>query len=186
MPRQDVTPAVAAAAQSNLVRLAYLVDLTLANTVEHIWSGPGDLVWNGITYTGIGDLGQVGAMTEGTEVEAAGTSITLSGIDNALLAESLNDIQQRAPCAIWLAMFDENLNIIPNPVKMCGLLVDKPDVEIGTETCSITIALESRMLQLQRGQQRRLSQADQMLQYPTDCSMSWIESLNDIALRWNP
>ncbi|MGA8109355.1 MAG: hypothetical protein WB974_07955, partial [Acidobacteriaceae bacterium] len=62
--------------------------------------------------------------------------------------------------------------------------VDKPTVEISGKTMSITLALENKLVNLQRACQRRYTAADQHLAYPDDIGFNWVEILNDIALRW--
>jgi hypothetical protein len=54
-------------------------------------------------------------------------------------------------------------------------------------TISISLALESRMADLQRASLRRYTAADQqgVGGYPTDTSLNWIESLNDASIKWN-
>jgi hypothetical protein len=58
---------------------------------------------------------------------------------------------------------------------------------MGVPTISISLALESRMADLQRASLRRYTAADQqgVGGYPTDTSLNWIESLNDASIKWN-
>ena len=53
------------------------------------------------------------------------------------------------------------------------------------ETLEIALKLESRLSNLQRASMRRYTAADQSLYYPTDSGFSWVEQLNDQALRWS-
>ena len=100
MARNLPAPMIAAVTAKDMVP-CLLVDLTLRTLTEHVWSGVGSIVWNGNTYKGVGSLGDIGDVSEGTEVRAQGTTIALSGIDATLLNESLNDIQLGAPATIW-------------------------------------------------------------------------------------
>jgi hypothetical protein len=63
-----------------------LVDLNFTTPV-HVWTGVGDLVWNGKTYKGVGTLGSVSTVGESSEIEAQGITLTLSGIPAELLAD---------------------------------------------------------------------------------------------------
>jgi hypothetical protein len=171
---------------SNHVYPAFLVDITFHTQTEHVWTGVGNLVWNGNTYKGVGSLGKVGAISESAELSAQGTSISLSGIDPVLLAESLGDIQLMAPADIWFVLFDQYGNILGTPYLAFGGVVDQPVLDIGTEELRIELKLESRLADLQRASSRRYTSADQMLYYPTDMGLHWVEILNDQALLWAP
>ena len=164
------------------VSLCFLVDLTLTTGVTHIWSGVGTVTFNGNTYAGVGSLGSIGDIAEGTDVKAQGTSITLSGIDPALMADSLNDIQLGAPCTIWMATFSGGA--ITAAYQLYVGTVDRPVMPIGPTSMQITLALENKLLNLQRPNMRRYTSADQRIYYTDDIGFHWVEPLSDMALRW--
>jgi hypothetical protein len=77
---RNLDPTLAAGLSAGLIYPVVLVQLTFNSGLEHVWSGIGDLVWNGATYKGVGDLGSIGPIGEGSAVKADGTTVTLSGI----------------------------------------------------------------------------------------------------------
>jgi len=77
---RNLDATLAGALSAGLIQPAVLVMLTLQSGVEYVWSGIGDLVWNGITFKGVGTLGSIGPIGEGSAVKADGTTVTLSGI----------------------------------------------------------------------------------------------------------
>lgn len=171
------------AVTSNNFSPCYLVDLTLADgTVAHAWSGFGSIAWNGNTYAGIGSLGAVGDVEEGSEVKADGTTIALSGIDATLLSDTLGNIQVGAPATVWLGLFASGA--ISSAYVLFAGAVDKPQIEPGPDTFSIALALETKMSNLQRAGNRRYTAADQRRYYSDDSGFNWVEVLNDIALLW--
>ena len=102
-----------------------------------------------------------------------------------LLNEALNDIQLGAPVKIWVGLWNTDAcALYGNPYLQFAGTVDKPTVKIGRDTTSITLALENRLVNLQRANQRRYTAADQHLKYPDDTGFNSVEALNDIALRW--
>jgi hypothetical protein len=100
-----------------------------------------------------------------------------------LVQEALRDVRMGAPAKIWFGLM-ANGALIGTPYLVFSGTVDKPNVQIDEKTASITLALENRLVNLQRANQRRYTAADQKLAYPTDMAFNWVESLNDIALRW--
>jgi hypothetical protein len=181
MPRSLPSPLLAAVA-TNSFTPCYLLDIALVSGVEHVWSGIGSVTWNGNTYRGVGSLGAVGDVEEGSDVQATGTSVGLSGIDSGLMNETLNDIQQGAHGALWLGLFADGA--ISCAYRLLGGVVDAPQVGVGPETFSIALALESKMTNLKRANNRRYTAADQRSYYPLDSGFNWVEVLNDIALLW--
>jgi hypothetical protein len=182
MPR-ILDSAFQAALDQGVISPAILVQLTFNSGVQHIWTGIGPLVYDAQTYLGVGALGGVGTITEGSEVRADGTSVSLSGVDPALYAESLTDIKLGAPAKIWLALLSQGA-LLGAPYLLFSGLVDKPTTSPGPESMTISLALESRMTNLQRASQRRYTAADQHIRYPDDIGFNWVEILSDIALRW--
>lgn len=159
-----------------------LLDLQLASGMVHLWTGFGQVAYGSYSYQGIGQLGSLGDVNESLEVRAEGTSVTLSGIDPTLLADTLGDVQQGAPAVVSFALF--SAGAISSVVVAFSGTVDQPSIEPGPDSFAITLALESRMTDLQRPTSRRYTASDQNQYYPTDYGFAWVEMLNDIALVW--
>lgn len=185
MPR-DMSSGMQTAVVANRIVPALLVILTFKSKTVYVWSGVGNLVYNGNTYLGVGSLGSIDPITESADVHAYGTSVALSGIDPTILGECLTDIQLGAPATIMLALLDSNGNILGTPQTIFAGVVDKPVVAPGTKEVTIKLALETKLTNLSRANQRRYTSADQNLYYPNDAFFSWVEQLNDIALKWTP
>jgi len=166
------------------VCLVVLVRLTFRSGTRYVWSGVGPLVWNGNTFLGVGSLGSVGSINGGMDVTANGTSVTLSGIDLVYLNESMTDIQIGAPAEIWYGAVALPNTMVGAPYRVFRGTVDKPSVSVGTDKVSITLALETRLFDLQRAQQKRYTSGEQNLKYPDDSGFDWVESLSAQALRW--
>ena len=184
MPR-DISSGMLTPLTSSYIRPCFMAAITFHTQTIYCWTGVGNLVYGGNTYTGVGDFGKLDKITEGSDVEAYGTTITLSGIDPLILSECLTDIQLGAPVTIYLAFLDGNGNIFGTPYPLFVGTVDQPTISVSTETLSISLALENKLANLLRANQRRYTNADQQIYYPGDTGYIWVESLNDQALVWN-
>lgn len=185
MPR-NIDPTMLAALGDANIRPAFFASITFASKTEYIWTGAGDYLWNSQTWKGIGDAASIGTYAEGTDVTANGITVTLSGINNDLLGESLTDIQLGAPATIYFALLDDNMNIIGTPTVFFGGIVDKPAIHIGTDTSTIALSLETNFIRLQQGQRLRYTSADQRRLVPGDSGFDFVEKMNDIAIIWQP
>lgn len=181
MPR-NLDSSFAASLSNPVFRPLILAQLTFRSATRYVHTALGNFVWDSKTFVGIGSLGKVGSITEGVNVRAEGTSVGLSGIDPTLSAECLTDIRLGAPANIWLASLDENMGLIGTPYLWFSGTVDKPVQTLSADEMQIVLALENKMINLQRPSVQRYTSADQRLRYPTDISMSWVEQLSDLAL----
>ena len=183
MPRDLSTPMIAPLT-SSYIRPCFMAILTFHTETKYVWTGACDLVYAGNTYKGVGDFGKLAAVVEGTDVQAYGSSVSLSAIDPALLAECLDDIQLGAPATIFFALLDSNGSIFGTPYPLFVGTVDKPTIQMGTQAMTIALALENKLSNLSRANMRRYTNADQQLYYPGDTFFQSVESLNDQALLW--
>ena len=188
MSGRNLDSGLSAALAAKVLYPAILCMLTFRSATRYIWSGVGTLQYAGNSFTGVGSMGTVAAIREGTTVEAQGTQVTLSGIDPVYLSESLTDIRMGAPAKIWIAALTAQGQMVAAYQAFAGQ-VDKPSVAVNTDdsgkkTVSISLALENRLVNLSRASNRRYTNADQRRYYPDDTAFSKVEELNDEALRW--
>jgi hypothetical protein len=185
MPRQ-LDPTFAAALESGFFMPFFALEITFISKTFYLWSGPYPLTFNGQTWQGTADLGTVSSVTEKTSVEAVGSTVTLSGVDQSILEESLDDVQLGAPAIIYFGAIDPSTGqALGSPCTLFSGLVDKPTVVYGPDTkCSISVNLESWLIRLSAGSMRRYTSADQRLRFPTDTLFGWVETLNDLSLKF--
>ena len=180
---RSLNTAMAEALSAGVISPAFLVSLTFSTGTQYVWSGVGNLTYGGNTYVGVGSLGKIGTISEGTQVHADGTTLTLSGIDATLYSDCMDEIQLGAPALIYCALLSEGA-IIGSPYLLFSGLVDKPTITEGTDTISITLQLENRLTNLNRASNVRYDNATQRMKYPNDSAFQWVEQLNDAAFSW--
>ena len=183
MSSRNIDSGLVAEISQVVFRPAWLAMLTFRSQVSYAWSGIGNLSYGGNTYLGLGSFADVGAIDEGAEVQAAGTTVTLSGIDSSLLAECMTDIQLGAAAKLWFAAVGSDGSVVAPYLAFSGA-IDKSNIDYGPETSSISLSLESRLTDLQRASLKRYTAADQNILYPDDGGFDWVEILNDISLKW--
>lgn len=182
MPRA-LDPTLAASLSHGVIGPCILVMLTFKSQTTYAWTGTGTLTWNGNSYLGVGSLGKVGTISEGSDVKADGTTLELSGIDKTLLSECLTDIKIGAPAKVW---FGNMLNgiLIGQPYLVFSGCMDKVTFTIAVDTVNIKLALETRLIDFGRATQSKYTSADQRIKYPDDTGFAHVEQLSDQALRW--
>jgi len=179
---RPMTPAVDAALSQSNIRVAVLVEMEMSEPVR-AWSGVGTLTWNGKEFLGVGLFGNITGLEESDELRATGYAISLSGISPEMIAAALNEPIQGKPASIWVAFFDENHQMIADPVGPWKGRMDAPTGELG-ETATITIPVESRMVDWYRPKIRRYTQADLQSRYPGDRGLEFIEKMVNAEIIW--
>ncbi|WP_213805762.1 hypothetical protein [Granulicella sp. dw_53] len=184
MPRQ-LDPAMATALATNHIQPFFMAVLSFKTSMQWVWSGVGNLVWNSQTFVGVGSFAKIGTIQEGADANsnAYGTTVTLSGIDPVLLQDCQTDMVPGAQATLWFGLLTNGV-MVGSPYQIFSGTMDQPTISWDQDTITITLALESKMLNLARPSNRRYTSADQRLYYPTDTAFGWVEQLNDLADVW--
>lgn len=185
MPR-SMSPGMLAALQATQLLPAIFVSLQFSTGTVYIWSGLGNLTWNGHTWTGVGSLGGISPIQEGATVDASGITLTLSGIDNALLADALQNLQVGLPVTIYLGLFDNAspTSLLPDPLVAWAGRADQPTIDVGAETATISIACENRLIDMDVAVDRRYTHDDAQIDHPGDLGFQFVNSLQDLIIYW--
>lgn len=189
MPR-NITSAMLTALQATVLRPALFVQASFLDSgvieTVYMWTGLGSITWNGQTWLGLGSLIGITTSEEGTTVEARGITITLSGIDVSLLAGALQEFQVGLPVLVYLGLFDNAspISLIANPVTVWAGQMDAPTLDVGGETAAISIACETRLLELNVSVERRYTHDDTQLEHPGDLGCAFVSGLQEITVSW--
>lgn len=183
MPR-NISAGMITALVAPVVRPFLLVQINLASTALNVWSGIGNLTWNAITWSGVGDFGSVSTLSEDSTIEAKGVTISLSGVPITDLTDTLTEVRMLKTASVYLGCFDENHNIIPDPILAYQGRVDLPTLDDSGETCSITINVENVLVDLNRSVFRRYTNEDQQLDYPGDTGFRFVPTIQEYTMTW--
>ncbi len=181
---RGLTSGLATAVTSRVVHPILLVALSFDSGVVRMWSGIGNLVWSGDTYLGAGNFGRVQPFKEVVDGSAQGTAFTLNGIPSSLLALALNENYQGRPAKLWLAALDSSNAIIADPYLIFGGRMDTMTISDDGNTGSITMTAENRLIDLNRSRERRFTDQDQKIDYPTDRGLEYVVGLQDKQVVW--
>lgn len=88
-------------------RLVYAVKIEY-NSVVRAHTGVGDLVIDGEVYLGIGQLGSIDAIADDNTTSPSQLTMTLSGLDPTLVAQTLNERNNNKLTRIYLVALDED------------------------------------------------------------------------------
>lgn len=181
MPRQNVSTAMREWLTGTLLPCALFFEGTFASGPVYLWTGFGPITWNGQTWFGIGTLGGVSAIDEGSTVEAKGIAVTLSAFDSTLLPLVMQELQFGAPMTVYLAGFNAGV-LIDNPIAAFVGQMDQPVIDVDGSTARMSIACESPFVEMNVAVDRRYTQEDQNRDWPGDLGMSFVDSIQEMTI----
>ena len=183
MPRQ-LSAGFAAAVKSGVVQPALMIEGLFDGGALRLWSGVGDLSWNGATWTGAGRLLAIDAVEESAGIVANGAKATLSGIPSDLVALALAEPYQGRVVRVYLALIDASGAIIADPDPLFTGRADVMAITDDGATATIDLSVESRLIDLQRARARRYEHEDQQIDYPGDKFFEYVTTIQDKQVKW--
>ena len=99
---RDITPAVAAALNASELQPAIFFEGEFPSGMVRIWTGVGDISWDGKTWTGVGVLLGLGALEETSDVVASGTTVSLSGVPLDLVSLAIKRKQSILAIVVYV------------------------------------------------------------------------------------
>ena len=183
--------------------------LAFDSTTLFLYTGIGDLTIGSDTYTGVGSLLSFTNVEESADIGAKSVSISLSGIPSSNLSLALNTPYQGREVTILFGIRDANrvflanedgdlvltennklIDVTPsttNPDATSTLFVgyiDQMDITEGTETSTITVKLESKLLELERTRVLRYTSPIQKSLFAGDKGFDFVDQLQDQTFHW--
>lgn len=182
--RSGLTAGVLAEIGKRVVKVAVLVELEFDTATARFWSGVGPLLWMGNTFDGVGQLGRAGPIGETTEIRAVGRTMGLSGLDPATIALAAQAQYQNRPARSWLAFLDAAGAIIPDPVLLSSDRMDNMTTSDQAAGATLDLAVESKLVDLLSGSERRVTAEDQKIDYPDDEAFQYVAGLENKEIFW--
>lgn len=160
-----------------------LVELDFADGIVRLCNAGYSFKWNGVDWLGIGTLGSIEAISEGSALQMYGCGLTLSGIPPEIISEAFSQNYQGRAAKLWLAPLTADYQFIADPVVVFAGRMDTMDIQVG-ETATITLTIESRLVDWERPRIRRFNDADQRSEYPDDRGFRYVDQMIQKDLKW--
>tara|TARA_R110002074_G_scaffold93592_1_gene204196 strand:- start:224 stop:1108 length:885 start_codon:yes stop_codon:yes gene_type:complete len=181
---------------------------TILSAPLYFWTGIGDTTIDGITYIGTGTLMQISSVKETAQIKAVGATLSLSGIPAGLLSLALSVPYQGRIGKIKFGLIDADGDLLElesafnmlaengidiglEGVDQSNVLVDmfvgymdQMDIIEGSETSTISLSLESKLLDLDRPVIRRYNAESQKTFFPNDKAFEFVNDLQGKDLSW--
>ena len=153
----------------------YLVALQFDSGTKYMWTGIGTVVWNGQDWEGQGDFLGVSSITQTGDLQAESITISLSGIDTGNVSSALTDVSTLSKANVWLGFLNLSTGaIISDPSPCFTGHLDVATVQDDGADIVISISCENDLIKLAQASERRFTNDDQQIDYPTDTGFQYV------------
>ena len=182
MPRgwsSDNQTAVAAAVVRpvNMVKLEFITGNIFYSDADR------DIIFDGETYLGTGVLAGFSSVEEGVELQTYTITLTLSGIPSSVISLALNEDFQNRNCTLFTGFLNDSYALIADPIEMFKGRINQMNIESG-DTSTVSLSVESRLVDWERPRVRRYNNADQQLEYSSDKGFEFVPQMVEKELVW--
>lgn len=110
-----LTVAEANALAAPRVRMAFMIEFRFPTGDVRFTTSAYTVTWNGKEWLGAGGMLDLELPQEDSALEAHACTVTLNGLDPAVISLALNEPLENSRCTIFVAMFDPDTNQAVGP-----------------------------------------------------------------------
>lgn len=180
MSRAVPTDILTALAQPE-VEPFYAVEIDLDSGPLRLWTGYGDRTIDGQTYTGGGNLVAISGLEEVADLSAKNITLMLNGMPSSVVSLALQEpYQRRKVRVLW------GVRGVSDFVEVFSGSLNQMVIEDGPESGTISVTVDSKLVELERASNRRYTSLSHKTRYPTDTFFDFVAQIQDKGVRFQP
>ena len=182
---RDIDPELLAQFQGD-TGIIFLLEGHFLTSTLYLWTGVGELEWAGKTWLGGGSLIGISQAKESSDLTAIGLTVSLSGIDEALISAALQELRQGQTCRVYIAAYSwyPERALLSIPYCFFDGRVDVPTIDDGADSAVVSLQLENRLIDFERERVRFYDPQTQNVFFPGDRGFDYVASLQDQKIFW--
>jgi hypothetical protein len=177
---RDLEAALEGALGDAVLEPFFAIELLFDSGALRFWTGYGTKTIGGEEYIGTGSLLGISDIGETAEIAAAGVTLTLSGVPSELLSLALSEPYQNRIARVHFGLIGSEDDM----AEVFTGTMDQLNIEEGPETSVVQVAIENRLLDLERPRVRRYTNNDQQSRFPGDKGFEFVETVQDREIFW--
>ena len=175
------------------------------DNVLRLWTGQGTLVLeDGTNWIGTGNLLDISAIEETSELAVKGATLTLSGVPSEVLSLALSEPYQGRVCNIYFGTLSQGSLLQESSSyillqdgsrieletgekgfnEIFSGYMDQMNIEESGETSTIQLLVENKLVDLERARVARFTSGYQKSIYAGDLGLDFVEDLQDKQIPW--
>ena len=136
-------------------------------------------------WLGVGDLGSISRVEEGTDVSPYAITLTLSGLDATMSGAALTEDYFMRPVTVYLGVLDSDDVLIDTPTQIWEGLMDQMNLTVGADGGdAIQLIAESELSRFDKSKNLMYTNANQQQRYAGDLFFSHIHKVEGAKIKW--
>jgi hypothetical protein len=148
----------------------------------YMWSGLGDLDLNGKPTLVLVIFCKFQKLRESSDIASYGATLTLSGIPSNMVDLALAEPYQGRKAIVKFGVIQ---NGSYNTATTYTGEMDQMNIQYTPDTVTISLDVESRLVDLQRARTRRYTDNDHQSRFEGDIAFSFVTRLQNESLEWS-
>jgi len=180
---RNITTDFKNAAIADVVYPRWFAEMEFDSGTLRLWTGTGEISWNGEDWTGAGSLLNISLPEETQDLTAGSLTGTLVNVPD-IRSLALNQDFSGRPVRVWLALLNADHTVISDPVQAFSGKMDTMPVNMDPQKPVIQLTAESDLALLSKASLRRCTHEDQQLDYPGDMFFEFVDQMQDRSIPW--
>lgn len=176
---RSLTSGMQAAITAQRMRPFFLIEAHFDSGDLLLWTGYGTLEYNSKSYTGTGEILELSPIRESKQMEAAGLTFTLSGLDAAINAIALNEEYQDRVAELYLGAFDDDWNVVVEPYLQFEGRIDTMPLEDDDGIATVQVTVENILTDMNSAAIFNYTPEDQALYFSGDSGFDRVAGLQE-------
>lgn len=184
MAERNLSAGMLAALSAPVVRPALLYEGEFEGGQLRLFTGTGQIEWDGKTWFGGGEFLSITSIEETREMRAIGFTVGISGLKASNLSVALQSMRQGKPGRLWLACFDAAGALVADPYQLRRGRFDVAPIRRSGGDLTIEARYEDRRIDIEKPRERRYTHEDQQIDHAGDTGFRFVPNLQDAEFIW--
>jgi hypothetical protein len=183
---RDIDQDLIAQFQGSDIGLVFLFEGRFLSSTLYLWTGAGELEWDGKMWLGAGSLIGLSQAKESSDLTAIGLTVSLSGVDEAIISAALQELRQGQICRAYIAAYSwyPTRGLQSTPYCFFQGRVDVPTIDDGAATAVVSLQLENQLVDFERQRVRFYDPQTQNVYFPGDRGFDYVAAIQDQKIFW--
>jgi hypothetical protein len=144
----------------------------------------GDLVIDGETYEGAGELLAISEIEDSNDLSSSGVTFSITGMDSQVLGYALTENYQNRPITLLMAFLSGGTDQVVASMVLYKGRMTQMSISDNPNGSSITLQTENRLMDLRRPSNYRYTKESQASLYANDSSLNEVAKIQDMKINW--
>jgi len=135
------------------------------------------------TFSGVGQFGSVSVINESADLKASGIQCMLTGVPTTHISNALSESYSGRTAKLYIGFLNASRVLVADPMVIFAGRIDAMDIQIG-KTASVSVSIESKLVDWERARIRRYTNEDQRNLYSTDEFCEFVVQTVEKELVW--